>query len=483
VPETEETPPSPSNPAPDDTDAAPPSSGPASSAPGSPPTTSAADPDTGSTSSGDELFPELGSADLDVQSYDVRLGYDPGDAVLSGTVTITLLVARPLDEIALDATDLVVGSVTVDGVAAPFEQTAAELLIRPVTTVQPGVPVVVAVTYRDDQHAAQSFGDTGSGWYPTPTGSYVLNEPDGARSWLPSNDHPSDKATWHFEVTVPAGVTAVANGQLVGQRPAGDGTTWVWEQSEPMTTYLVQLLTGDYEILDGGLAGAVPLTNVALSDDVERMQGYFDETADQIAYFETLFGPYPLDRYGLAFSESAGGLAMETQGRSLFSRDDFPAGSVGFVQQLLLSHELAHQWFGDAVSPAEWSDLWLNESFATYGQWLWLDHIGLLDIDDEAQRNLDQRQLPTEPTGTPSLGDLFGYERYDGGAVVLHALRAELGDDEFFPLLQRWVADNDGTSRTSADFIALAEEVSGRTLQGFFDDWLYAAGLPAEFPS
>jgi aminopeptidase N len=224
------------------------------------------------------------------------------------------------------------------------------------------------------------------------------------------------------------------------------------------------------------------LTNVAFSDDVSRMQPYFNETAGQIEFFEPFFGPYPLDLYGLAFVDSVSGLAMEHQGRSLFARDDFPGGEPDPIAQLLLAHELAHQWFGNAVTPADWSDLWLNESFATYAQWMWLEHEGLTTVEREARANLRQRQTPTEPTGEPSRGNLFGYERYDGGAVVVHALRGELGEEAFFTLLQRWVAENNGTSRTTADFIALAEQVAGRSLTEFFDAWLYSPSVPPAYP-
>ena len=113
---------------------------------------------------------------------------------------------------------------------------------------------------------------------------------------------------------------------------------------------------------------------------------------------------------------------------------------------------------------------------------MWLEHIGLTTVEIEANGNLAQRQTPTEPTGTPSTGNLFGYERYDGGAVVLHALRGELGDEAFFTLLQRWVAENAGTSRVSADFIALAEDVAGRSLTEFFDAWLYSPSVPPTYP-
>ena len=447
------------------------------------PETTAEPGDGPSTSSGDSLLPELGSTDLDVQSYDVRLSFDPATERLAGTVDITTSVERTLDELALDASDLVVESVTVNGAAATFDHQSPELLVRPTTPVEPGAPVVVSVTYSDDRHATSLGFGLGGGFYTTENGAHTLNEPDGARSWLPSNDHPSDKATWRFELTVPAGVTAVANGRLDEQRQDNGDTTWVWHEDDPMATYVVQVLIGPYSVLDGGAADEVPLTNVAFTDDVSRMQPYFDQTVEQIAFFEPFFGPYPLDRYGLAFVDSVPGLAMEHQGRSLFARDDFPGGDPDPVAHLLLAHELAHQWFGNAVTPADWSDLWLNESFATYAQWMWLEEIGVTTVEREAQRNLQQRQTPTEPTGEPSLRNLFGYERYDGGAVVLHALRGELGDDAFFTVLQRWVAENNGTSRTSAEFIALAEEVAGRPLTDFFDAWLYSPSVPSEYPS
>jgi aminopeptidase N len=439
-------------------------------------------PVAASTSMGDSLFPELGSSDLDVQSYDVRLAYDVPTATIDGAVTVTTLVRRPLAVLALDASELVVESVAVDGAPATFEHRDPELLVRPATPVSPGSPVVVEIAYRDDRHGAPVGFGLGAGWYPVFGGSYVLNEPDGGRRWLPSNDHPADKATWRFELTTAGGTTAVANGHLVEQRPGPGTTTWVWEQRQPMATYLVQLLVGDYEVIDGGTYGALPLTHVALREDVARMQPYFDLTDDQLAFFEPLFGPYPLDQYGLAFAPSGGGLAMEMQGRSMFSRDDFPGGHDARTH-MFLAHELAHQWFGDAVTPADWSDLWLNESLATYGDWLWLDHVGLKPLEDVAARMLAVRQQPgTDSTGEPAVDNLFGFERYDGGAVVVHALRRELGEDAFFALLQRWVADNWGTSRTTEDFVALAEEVSGRDLTAFVDTWLHAVALPPAYP-
>jgi aminopeptidase N len=450
-----------------------------------PPPTTTLRPGSASDSAGDSLYDELGSADLDVQSYDVRLSYDPDTRAIDASVTIASAVARPVDELVLDADELTVEAVTVDGEPATFAHDGGELVIDPGGRVGPrgpDDPISIAVTYADEAGAVESGGLSAEGWFPTDDGSFVLNEPDGAHTWLPTNDHPSDKATWRFELTVPDGVAAIANGHLVDRRDGARGDTWVWEQREPMATYLIQLLTGDYEVLDGGTAGDTPLVNVVVAGDEEQMQRYFDLTDDQVAFFEPLFGPYPLDQYGLAFTESFPGLAMETQGRSLFSRRDFPDSDPGLIQHLLLAHELAHQWFGNAVTPADWGDLWLNESFASYGQWLWLDHVGLWNLQAQAEQNLRRRQEATEPTAEPTAGNLFGYERYDGGAVVVHALRGELGDDVFFELLQRWVSENDGASRTTEDFTALADEVAGRSLDDFFASWLYADALPAEYP-
>ena len=248
-----------------------------------------------------------------------------------------------------------------------------------------------------------------------------------------------------------------------------------------MATYLIQLLTGDYEIVDGVGPDGLPLVSVVLRDDRTTMQAYLDTIDDQIDFFDDYFGTYPLDRYGIAITDSAGGLAMETMGRSTFSREDFATGRLDPGQELFLSHELAHQWFGDAVSPARWTDIWLNESFATYGEWMWLEHVGYQSVENSATFGLTRVAMPRS-TARPSAGELFAFNSYGGGAVILHALRRTIGDDLFFTLLRRWVTDNSGTSRTTDDFVALSNEVAGQDLTEFFATWLYADKLPESFP-
>ncbi len=247
-----------------------------------------------------------------------------------------------------------------------------------------------------------------------------------------------------------------------------------------MATYLAQVLTGKYSLETGTGPRGLPMLSAVLTADRTLMQPFVDVQASMIDYFDDWFGPYPLDRYGIAMTDSFPGLAMEEQERSLFSREDFLSGHLGDTEQLLLSHELAHQWFGDAVTPAQWDDIWLNESFATYGQWMWLDHAGVAPLADQAQAALGYQRV--NPTGTPTVENMFGYESYDGGAVVLHALRRTIGDTDFFQLLKDWSHDNNGTSRSTADFIATAEKVSGHDLTEFFDTWLFATHVPTTYP-
>lgn len=448
--------------------------------------------DAPSLSIGDTLFPALGSTDVDVSTYDVELVVPPptgGTAVdpIEATVTIDAEVRSGVDTMALDAVGLGIDGVAVDGVAMEFEIDEPKLLID-LPSDRDG-SVSVAVEYSFVPGSVRSAAGVGVGWEPDDSGSsYVLNEPDGARTWMPANDHPSDKALWRFDITVDPEVIAVANGTL--ERRGVDDGRWVWQQDEPMSTYLVQVIVGDYEIVDGatstGRVGEeIPLTHVIPEGERETFATAIEGIDEQMVFFEDLFGPYPLDRYGLAFVEELSNTAMETQGRSLFGASDFRggvAGSLGFFPQLLLAHELGHQWFGNAVSPAMWSDIWLNESFATYAHWLWLDHVGLQELESYADSMLAQRQSGRGSTGRPTASELFGFNSYDGGAVVAHALRAELGDAEFFELLSRWVAENLGTSRSTDDFVALAADVADRDLTVFFDTWLFADSLPVAYP-
>ena len=429
---------------------------------------------------GDPLLPELGNPGIDVTHYALDLRFDRGTRILAGAVTLSITAQADLPSFTLDSP--AVDKVTVDGTVARTRYAGPKLVITPDRPIAKGATFTVVATYSLDTGAdppRPGLGSDSAGWFLSDNGSYVLNEPDGARTWMPSNDHPSDKATWDFTFTVPKGVSAIANGTKVGHETTAAGEVWRWKESAPMATYLVQVLTGEYEIVEGQAPGGPKLLSVAIPSAASNLRPCHDLTIRQLEYFGKLVGPYPFENYGLALSDMFGGLAMEDQERSLFSAGDL-GDCTGYSAQLLTSHELAHQWFGDAVTLARWDDIWLNESFATYLQWLWFDHAGLTPIEQSAEWGREGRT--DRPTGKPTLEDMFGMNSYDGGAVVLHALRGTVGDAKFFEILRRWHTDNRGQSRRTADFIALAEQVSGRDLDKFFGEWLFAAKVPDRYP-
>lgn len=432
-----------------------------------------------SASVGDPRFPKLGSADIDVDHYDLAISYDPDDQRLTGTVAVDLTTTVATDRVALDAAAIEVRSVTVDGADRPFAAGDRELVTTLAATVPAGTQLELVVDYTVDLDEAGGF-DQSAGIFITPEGLWSVNEPDGASTWIPTNDHPTDKATWSFAVSVPDGETAIANGVLGGSSDADDGrTTWIWNQTEPMAPYLIVLLVGDYDLVDAGSTQSGVEIRHAVITGGPSVGDYTEVTFEQFEFFETLFGPYPFDRYGLAITDSPPGLAMETQGLSLFSRVDLD-GSLGFIQHLLLAHELAHQWFGDAVSPSTWDDIWLNEGFATYAQWLWLDHIGLSALDVSAGEALGRSPDDEGPVAQPD--ELFGPVSYDAGATVLHALRRTMGDEAFFAGLRSWVADNIDSTASTTDFARHMSEVSGLELGPFFEAWVYAEDRPDRFP-
>jgi aminopeptidase N len=437
-----------------------------------------------STSVGDRRYPRLGSADIDVGHYDVELMYDADAVALSGRITVSGRFVNATDQVALDNAGPTVTEVRGDAGELAYRQAAEELIID-LGGVQPaGSDFEVSVDFTSAVPTSGNFRER-AGLFRNESGPGIwsVNEPDGTSTWLPTNDHPTDKATWRFAVTVPEGLSAISNGALQGTRrdDATGSTTWTWDQREPMASYLALLLIGDYETEDGGHSSTgVDLESAAETADVDDLDNYADIVDRQLTYLTEQFGTYPFDRFGIALADSESGLAMETQGLPLFSRQDLD-GSVGYFQHLLLSHELAHQWFGDAVSPAQWDDIWLNEGWATYAEWMWLDHEGLDSLEGQAQRALVGAANAGGAVSRPD--DLFGSVTYDGGGAALHALRLTIGDDAFFGGARAWVTEHMDSSGSTDDFQATMEAASGRDLDDFFATWVHAANRPVTFPA
>jgi aminopeptidase N len=435
-------------------------------------------PAPGPATAGDPYFPELGNAGYDVDHYTLDLEYDPATDVLAGTATIDAEATAALSSFHLDLAGMEVESVSVDGEEGTFERERAELIVTPAEPIEEDASFTTMVEYSGDPEAqiAPSLGIE-IGWVETDDGAYVLSEPDGARTWYPVNDHPSDKASYTFRLTVPEPLTAAANGTLSEQRATDGKTTFVWEAPDPMASYLVEVAVGDFEIDDAGTVGDVVIRNVYAADLAERAAAAAARTPEMLEFFSEQWGPYPFDVYGILVVDVELGVALETQTLSLFGADTccFPGS------ESILAHELAHQWFGNAVSPARWQDIWLNEGFATYAEWMWAEHADGVPIAESAARTYEGGPSgggQSRPILDPGPDGLFDGAVYGRGALTLYALQVEVGEATFDEIMRTYFERFDGESVTTQDFVDVAEEVSGKDLERLFGTWLTELELP-----
>jgi aminopeptidase N len=433
----------------------------------------------GAVGLGDAIYPALGNGGYDMRHVDLDLRWDQKTGVLAATVSIDIDIGdRALSSFNLDFRGFEISAVTVDKRTAALVRTDDELVITPVAPLAPRSAHTVSVTYEGLPDSIPDTGGRPLGWLTTASGAYTLAEPNGAHAWFPCNDHPSDKATYTIHVDVEAPLTAVANGALTATVEMNGRRRVTYEAPDPMASYLVIVAVGRFATTERTTASGLRLRQVE-RDGRGTPGSFLAITEQQIAFFEQRFGGFPLSSYGLLIIDSVRGLAMETATLSLFSEADMNGGRGD--DESFLAHELGHQWFGDAVTLDKWQDIWLNESFATYAEWLWSfrdDPAGLEAHAENARRRAATDRSDAGPTGRPKPDFLFGNVVYNGGAIVLQALRHEVGDDVFFATIRRWVSTYRGKSASTTDFITLAGEVAGQDLTAFFDTWLYSINLP-----
>ena len=459
----------------------------------------------GAPGAGDPYFPFIGNGGYDVQHYDLVLKYtlpEPAPAPLSGQLEgvakITMVATQALDRFNLDLRGLDATAVrvnnkaalkidppapgaTVDGAAFWQVQNAAdrewELTVQPRPKIKKGQTVTVRVVYGGATTRPTDIEGALYGWVTQRDGAMVVNEPEGAMTWYPVSDHPTDKATYSYAITVPEGKTAVANGLPAQEPVTADGwTTWYWDAPDQQASYLSTASVGDFNLTTSESDSGVPIIDAV---DTKLTPANLDTTTASLAqqnamitFFEDAFGPYPFNSYGSIVDNDSVGYALETQTRPVYSR---------LAAEGTVAHELAHQWFGNAVSPARWQDIWLNEGWATYCAWLWNEERGR----GTAQQGFDEvMSVPAEdPFWATSMGDpgplgLFTDPVYDRGAATLHALRVKIGDDAFFAGAQEWWQRHDDGSATTQDFQAVYEDASGEDLDNFFDVWVHQPVKP-----
>jgi Peptidase family M1 domain/Peptidase M1 N-terminal domain/Immune inhibitor A-like, MAM domain len=651
----------------------------------------------GGAGAGDPYFPLDGNGGYDVKHYDVDVSYNPVTEHLSGTATIAAQATQNLSRFNFDFDGLRVQSIHVAGQPATWTRHDGELVVTPSHGIASGHGFTSVVTYQGTPRQFRDPGVGTVGFVRTNDGAVVVGEPHVASIWFPANDHPTDKASFSFHITVPAGLQAVSNGRLASHPTRAGWTTWNWMATEPMATYLATTAIGHFDIrhyranglgfwdavdpqLDDPGDNPAPRTGsrYAWSDEVlqqapsfkrlahrievpaegtklsfwvdrdterkfdfltveahpvgtnewttlpdenghtnrslgfacpfdlvlhpflkhyvtdngdgscspsgttgvwraisGRSHGFERWTVDLSRYagatiqlsisyvsdegfqargvfvddvvgpngqgttsFETdgntmdgwtvpgpppgdapnpndwksatradvttpadyvkatlarqpeilrfesaTFGAYPWSTSGAIVDVAPIGFALENQTRPTYSSGFFDFGT----NEDVVVHELAHQWYGDSVAVRRWSEVWLNEGFATYAQWLWSDHEG---FDTPADIfNFWMTEVPADDDlwrleiGDPGPRHLFDFPVYVRGALTLQALRMKIGDQAFFTVLRRWAAQNAGGNGDTAGFRTLAERVSGKPLGALFHTWLHTTTKPSLGPA
>ncbi|MFI5844606.1 M1 family metallopeptidase [Catenuloplanes sp. NPDC051500] len=438
----------------------------------------------GASGVGDAYYPLDGNGGYDVRHYDLDVKYTPATDVLAGTATISARATQNLSAFNLDFEGLTIRSLTVDGTPARYARNGGELTITPRHGLPKGRSFTVVVRYDGVPQTIDDPNLGRTGVFHTDDGMVIAGQPDVAATWYPVNDHPLDKATYTIKVTVPEGLEAVANGALIGSRTRHGWTTWTWDAAEPMASYLVTANVGEFDLHAYKVDG-IRYWDAVDPDLTETGERVFIDKAfarhpEINGFLADNFGRYPFRTSGGIVDDMEGlYFALETQTRPIYSKYFFTDQSSA---DNVVVHELAHQWYGDSLAVARWQDIWLNEGFATYAEWLWAEHEGRATPQQLFDANY--QAIPADdPFWQLTIGDpgpvrLFDYPIYLRGAMTLQVLRNRVGDDAFFRIIKGWATTRAGGNVTTPQFIAYAERVSGRQLDDLFDTWLYTATRP-----
>ncbi|MFO1049233.1 MAG: M1 family metallopeptidase [Geminicoccaceae bacterium] len=426
----------------------------------------------------DEFFPTFGNRGIDVRHYAISLDVAGQGGRLDGKAVLQIKATERLRRFSLDLSRLKVRKVEIDGVPANFRQADDKLFVRLATAVPRGRTFQASISYGGaprpipDPTVEDPSEVPGLGWTRYRNASYVVSEPVGAGSWYPVNDVPTDKATYRFAITVDKPYIALANGEPQSVTDLGQRRRFVWAQRQPMASYLAITDVDRYRVERGRSASGVPIRNYLTSATPAASVAALRKTPQMIDFIERLIGPYPFGGYGVVMVDDPDlYYALETQ-----SVSTFPSS---WVDELTVVHELAHQWFGDAITVAQWRDLWLAEGFATYFEYLWQYRgrpRGFVNGLNELYRYVVRFEVGPAVVSRPE--DLFADNTYYRGALTLEALRRNIGDAKFQRVLRSWYRAHRNGNATSADFIRLAAGIGGPGVRPLLRAWLYEQPVP-----
>lgn len=436
----------------------------------------------GSSGAGDPYYPNAGNGGYDAQRYSISLEWIPKSQTLTGSAVITALSTKPLRSFYVDLM-LPVNSVIIDGKDAAFERrNRTEVKITPDKMIEKNSSFEVVITY-GGRPADYSIGKD-TPWWVTGDEVTVAGEPEGAAWWYPGNDHPADPATFDVSVRVPAGMEVISNGKLISRDEDNDDdfATWHWSCDHTMSSYQAFISIGQYE-LQQGTADGRPYV-YAVSDQLsaaDRRQAFTNlaTSATIISDLEEMWGPYPYGQIGgVVPAHRLWYSGLETATRPVYDAKAIVEGDGSD----LITHELAHMWFGDKVTLKQWNDIFDSEAYASFSEWLRTERTGGRSAADSLHASYDRlkdnpdfwKVTMTDP-GKDHLFDSVYYR----GPMTLQALRTVMGDDAFFRFSRDWAR---GGTESVEDWMAAAQTYTRVDLDPFFAAWMSGDTAPAETP-
>lgn len=424
----------------------------------------------------DSVYPAAGDPGVDALHYDLELTWDKDARVLSGEQQLVFRATATAPAFRLDLSEqLATTGVTLDGEPVAVRREGKDLVVD--APVRADAVHTLALDYAGTPQpvpAPSRRGDTEPLGLTVDSrgGLWTMQEPYGAYTWYAVNDQPSDKALYDITVHAPGDWVGVANGVLESRETADGRTTTHWRLDDPAAAYLVTLAVGAYTLTEATGPRGLPITYWVPADDPGLVND-LERTPELLAWLEERLGPYPFDALGIVVVESESG--METQSMITLGDDGLSTAPEVIV------HELAHQWYGDLVTPADWRDVWMNEGMATYLQGVWQDEAWQLPPGEsiaEWARLEPRERREAGPPGAYDPGRFADQNVYFGPAVMWHRLRSRVGEEAFWRLVREWPAARAGRSTTREDYVAWVNEQLGEDLTPFFTAWLTSPTTP-----